>query len=367
MAISRKSFISPRGCSCLWSLAVSLCLGLTAWTLLLAIARPAEADVGPVALDEHGYTLAPAEATRIQMISETVLIDVAYPITMTYDAYARDSGEVKKEVEGSVGAQVTADFLFRNPQTETQTLAVGFPVALPSSSELQQHLYINFHPVQQLRAFVNGEELDTRQEMVDGSAWRVWGMDFPPGDTHVRVTYLMSTIEELGYVLHTGAPWAGPIGQVDLIVRFPCPARDVLLGPDPVTGYSVEGHDLHWHYENLEPIEADDLVFHFSAATCWSRQATREAGSTATPQPTPLVSTPTPPPTIAPTATPSVEPSLTPSPVPLPSVEPGVTPVASPTLPIASPSSAVPITGFVWGGMVLAFLIGAVIYWSSRK
>jgi len=60
---------------------------------------------------------------------------------------------------------------------------------------------------------VNDYELETRQETVDGAPWRVWRMDFPPGDTRVRVTYLMSPFEGISYILHTGAPWAGPIGQ----------------------------------------------------------------------------------------------------------------------------------------------------------
>jgi len=258
---------------------------------LLGIVELASADVGPVALDEHGYTLSPVEATRIQMISETVLIEVIKPVSLTYYSYAKGSAGAEGEIGDIVGVQVTADFLFRNPETETQGLMVGFPLTFPSPAELQQHLYIDFYPLQQLRAFVNGQELETRQETVDGSPWRVWHMEFPPGDTQVRVAYLMSPFEGVGYILHTGAPWAGPIGQVDLTVRFPCPVGEIFMDPPPPPGHTVEGHDLRWHYENLEPTQAEDLFFHFAAPSCWDRQPpdtpdTGETGTDPTPEPT---------------------------------------------------------------------------------
>lgn len=362
-----------------WLLAIPVCLGLTACILLLGIVELTSADVGPVALDERGYTLSPVEATHIQMISETVLIEVIKPVSLTYYSYAKGSAGGEGEIGDIVGVQVTADFLFRNPETETQGLMVGFPLTSPSQAELQQHLYIDFYPIQQLHAFVNGQELETRQETVDGSPWRVWHMEFPPGDTQVRVAYLMSPFEGVGYILHTGAPWAGPIGQVDLTVRFPCPVGEIFMDPPPPPGHTVEGHDLRWHYENLEPTQAEDLFFHFAAPSCWDRQPpdTPDTGETGTdptpeptdrPDPTTRPSTAIPSPTREPTATPTGQPMVAAASLKsLPSAEPSASAASSKSTPIVAPPSAASIPRWVWGGIGLAVLTGATLFWLGQR
>ncbi len=250
-------------------LALPAAIGLIACALLFTVARIARADMAPFP-GEAGTGLGTAGVTDIRMISETVVLEIAdvtftngsgFPLTRT-------------------GALVTADFLLNNPENNAQSLQVGFPLDVPSQAAGAG----GYAKLYSLRAFAGGNEASTQIETVGQETWSAWQMSFAPGNTQVRVTYgLPATVDgcsaELGYVLHTGAAWAGSIGQADLIVRYPYAAEVTLLSPHGIylgnttTGYQVAGTDLRWHYDNLEPMPADDLVVTFVTPECWLKVA----------------------------------------------------------------------------------------------
>ncbi len=245
-------------------LALPLALGLAAAGLLLGAVRSARADMAPLPAQE-GNSLGPASATNIQMISETVLIQLT-EITKTF-------GDTSYPVPG---AKVVADFAMRNPGTSPQALQVGFPMQVPQQAA-QSGDYVK---ITNLVASVGGVAIETNAATIGTEIWSAWQMTFAPGNTLVRVTYdLPVTTDacnaELGYVLHTGAAWAGSIGQADLIVRYPYAAEATFVSPHGIylanstPGYRVEGNDLHWHYDNLEPTPANDLAVTFVAPECW--------------------------------------------------------------------------------------------------
>jgi hypothetical protein len=252
----------------LW-LALPIAVAFAACGLLLSVARVARADVAPLPAQE-GTSLGTAGSTNIQMVSETVVIQV------TDVTYTNSFGAVLTVT----GARVTADFLLSNPSANPQSIQVGFPLNIPS----QAIGYGDFAKLHGLHAFVAGTEAETSITTVGQETWSAWQMSFAPGDTNVRVTYeLPATVDacsaELGYVLHTGAAWAGAIGRADLIVRYPYAAEATFVSPHGIylgnttPGYQVDGSDLHWHYDNLEPTAANDLAVTFVTPDCWLKVA----------------------------------------------------------------------------------------------
>jgi hypothetical protein len=229
--------------------------GAALWLTALS----ARADVAPIpSIAENGAALGPAQFTSVQMVTETVMLELDDTLTFVL---AENGNEVERS-----GAWVTADFLFRNPEATAQTLPVGFPMLIVKPLDPNSFAETSTYTIVNLRAFVNEAEVVTEQILVNGEPWRAWTMTFAPGETRVRVTYQQSVGGEdffasaatVGYVLHTGAGWAGVIEQADLIVRFPYPAEPLFV-EDGQTGFTLEGNDLRWRYLNLEPTTEDDL------------------------------------------------------------------------------------------------------------
>ncbi len=249
-------------------LSLPLALGLAAAGLLLGAVRATRADMAPFPAQE-GNSLGPAASTNIQMISETVLIQLT--------EFSKTVGDTSYPI---LGAKVVAEFAMRNPGNAYEALEVGFPLQVPKNAATAG----DYVKITNLAAFADGVAVETQAATVGGEIWSAWQMKFAPGDTHVRITYdLPATTDacnaELGYVLHTGAAWAGPIGRADLIVRYPYAAEATFVSPrgiylgDTTPGYQVEGSDLHWHYDNLEPTVANDLAVTFVAPDCWLKVA----------------------------------------------------------------------------------------------
>ncbi len=245
-------------------LAVPIALGLAATGLLFSLVRAVHADMAPLPAQE-GNSLGPAAPTDIQMISETVLIQLT-EFTQTF-------GDVSFPV---LSATVVADFAMNNPGNVPEALQVGFPMQVPKTASLAG----DYVKIENLAASVGGVAVETNAATIGLEIWSAWQMTFAPGTTVVRVTYdLPVTTDgcnaELGYVLHTGAAWAGSIGQADLIVRYPYAAEATFVSSRGIylegstPGYQVEGKDLHWHYDNLEPTPANDLALTFVTPECW--------------------------------------------------------------------------------------------------
>lgn len=241
----------------LW-LYVSLVVWFVTVVLWFGIATPTQADIAPFQAMEGG-ALGPVFTTSVQMISETVLLELRDDLTFMVNG---------QDEYLQLGVQATADFMLRNPQTQTQVLVVGFPKYLPTVRG-SGYIYIN-----NLHAYVAGIEVSTRSaEMLEGT-WQVWSMDLPPGDTLVRVVYDAPVYEfgqaSLGYILHTGVAWAGPIGQADIVFRYPFVLEEMIFGGGAQpTGYQIKGNEARWHFDNLEPTVGDDIKATFIEPATW--------------------------------------------------------------------------------------------------
>lgn len=247
--------------------AVALMFSLTAAP---GRATPHRLDVAPVSLTaEEGYNVGPVEITTIQMVTETVTLDV--DASMTFAPVNAPDYESQWP-----GAAVTADFRMRNTESTATTINVGFPMLPPAAFGTDVWQDGMLFTLSNLHAYVNGVELPTTEASVGGQPWRVWAMTFQPGDTFVRVTYWQPLLGannqadtvELGYVLQTGAAWAGVIEKADLIANFPYPVESLFL-EDGQTGLTAEGTTLRWHYDNLEPTPDNDIRVRMIAPNQW--------------------------------------------------------------------------------------------------
>src|SRR5574341_118850 len=257
-----------------WLLIVPL--GLILAALCAPVPNRARADAAP-AYGIPGGSLTPITVTNVQMVNETVTLELAQlNFTAGFGQY--------DELFTQLGVKVTAEFLFRNLDSVPQHLTVGFPLY----SGLTVDKGDSYYNIVNFRAFVNGVEVTTKRSKVNDEFWAAWEMDFAPGDSQLRVTYDSAATSdacnaEFGYVLHTGAGWAGNIGQADIILRFGYPAESLLVGdgalylrPAP-RNFVAKDFDLIWHYEDFEPTEADDFSATVVVPDCWREVARARA------------------------------------------------------------------------------------------
>ena len=263
-------------------LLIVVCVLLVAALPLIIIQR-VWADAAPPP-EAAASDVTPGQGTQVQMISETVVLEVrAEPVTR-YDYTFTPTV-----------ALVTADFLMCNLGNVTETLDVRFPMAWPTKDEGAPYPII-----QNTQVKVNGRQVVTRQVDFDDQPWITWPVTFTPG-RDVRMTVKYSTvatewgnafresfslvdladynsIADLYYILETGAGWRGPIGQGDIIFRFPYSASlEMIESSDyfrpaytsTTPSFVVEGHNLRWHFTNLEPTSKNNIHLSMITPPVW--------------------------------------------------------------------------------------------------
>jgi hypothetical protein len=221
--------------------------------ILFAVPSSVLADIAPPQ-NPPGSNLDPgSEVTQVRMLAETVLVDLQKDIT-----------------PGSLGhAHVTADFTMQNLGSESERLAVRFPIAINNG-------YDNSYPeITNIAVQVNGNGVGFRRsdyeanfEIFGGDIipWAEFDVTFPVGkNVAIRVAYDLNgtgyrtdpyTI--FSYTLETGAGWKDTIGSADIILRLPYPAstQNVLLGyadNPPPDGATFRDNEVRWHLEDFEP------------------------------------------------------------------------------------------------------------------
>ncbi len=238
------------------------------------------ADVAPPQMPPGANPL-PEETTQVRMESETVLI------------------EVRMNTEGDPGhARVTATFHMRNLGTEDEVMPVLFPVAFDDG-------FSAYPQIEDLRVKVDGVLVDTtpvmRPEYFYGFKdvrWEQFTVRFPVGqEVVIEVSYTLRATQmydeafvNYTYVLETGAGWKGTIGSVDIILRLPYPANggNVLLEGsvgwrEAPPGGVVEGDEVRWHFDDLEPTRNDNVVITLVLPSVWQHVLNEEANVQAYP------------------------------------------------------------------------------------
>ena len=245
--------------------------------ILFVAPSPVRADIAPPQ-NPPGSNLDPgSEVTQVRMLAETVLVDV------------------QKDIKyGSLGrAHVTADFTMQNLGTESERLAVRFPIAVNNG-------YDGSYPeIANIAIQVNGNRVGFRRSDYaaqfgpfhgDTVPWAEFDVIFPAGkNVGIQVAYdLKGTgfsdqpYTSFSYTLATGAGWKDTIGSADLILRLPYPAstQNVLLGyaDNPTAdGATFQGNEVRWHFENIEPGQSgspSDLEFDLVTPAVWQTVVT---------------------------------------------------------------------------------------------
>jgi hypothetical protein len=225
-------------------------IGIAFVTLVFFLSTTAAGDIAPPY--SLGHTMQPVNITDVQMVNETVQIDLY------------------KE-----NATVKCNFTLMN-RGENESLLVGFPIGLgrdadtvvgyPSTGEWDGN-YTYIYPLNDFRAYVNSQEVETEIINVSGSQWQVWNMSFKEMEIkNVEVDYWVylssygympyhkTTRHWFTYILETGAAWSGVIDEADITMNIHGIEQSWIttLTPDD---YVFESDRITWNFTSIEPSE----------------------------------------------------------------------------------------------------------------
>ena len=242
--------------------------------ILLIFPSPAAADIAPPGQPPGSNVQPSNETTQVQMLAETVLIDVQAR------APSKSLGQ----------AHVTASFTMHNQGEASESMAVRFPVSASDG-------YFSYPTIKDLRVKVAGKTVPTRAIQGEDPyhspnpvPWAAFDVSFPPGqDVQIQVAYTLEASGEypfvwFKYILSTGAAWKDAIGMADLIVRLPYPASNQNLVFDPGNPYSgvtpggvISGNEIRWHYADFEPTSDNNFEVMLVMPSAWENVLTEQA------------------------------------------------------------------------------------------
>jgi len=244
------------------------------------VGSPARADVGVQPILPDGSNIQPEAETPIQMASEMVILSVRQ--ATEWDRAAVTHNPMAYELENPLipiwqqsVAEVTADFTMANPTREAVSMTVWFPLASAlETDEWEAHIGEVVPRIEDFQVAVDGRPLaystlelpNPQGEDKPPLPWANFPVTFPAGqEVLIQVSYVIwaqPDISGVGMTLHyifqTGAGWAGPIGQAELVVNLPYLASAETIGAMP-DGGQVDGYQVRWTWENLEPSPQDDF------------------------------------------------------------------------------------------------------------
>ena len=246
---------------------------------------PCRADVGVQPILPGGSSIKPEGETPIQMAAEKVVMTLRQGTDADNAAFNLDLGDQGYPWLPSpyfpivylAVAEVAADFTMANPTSEAVSMTVWFPLASAlENARWEEHPADDVVPrIQNFQVSVDGIPVDfTVNELPNPQGedkpplpWASFPVTFPAGkEVLIQVRYVFfpqpTAVDGVGmtlyYVFQTGAGWAGPIGKAELEVNMPYPASEETIGAMP-DGGQVEGQQVQWTWENLEPGPQDDF------------------------------------------------------------------------------------------------------------
>jgi len=238
-------------------------------SILVLFAFPVNsyADVAPP-YNPPGSNVDPGSVTtQVRMMAETVLVDVLADTT-----------------PNSLGkARVTAEFTMNNTGSESEQLAVRFPISADDGRG-------GYPEITNLIIKVDGQQIPYRRvDYPDAQSgrsvvpWAEFDINFPLGqDVGIEVAYDLlgsgySPYTAYYYVLHTGAGWKDTIGSADITLRLPysVDAQNVVFNyqigwAETTPGGVIKGNEVQWHFENFEPgDQVPDMEFALISPSAW--------------------------------------------------------------------------------------------------
>jgi len=218
------------------------------------------------------------QKTNVQMMSETVFIDVPYS---------------PPKPEPSKPIKVHASFTMRNQGQTEEQMQVIFPLSrLGYDNNQEQSLYlvnlssfvakVNGKPMPISQITTPGEFPEDISKMEHGFTmevlWAAFPVTFPvKQDVLLQVEYEMANqyplmegadFTGIAYILETGGGWYGDILSADITVRLPYQIEEIAL--DYVKpGYVISGKELHWTLKDFEPTRKDNLYVRVVQEESW--------------------------------------------------------------------------------------------------
>jgi hypothetical protein len=255
---------------------------LLCWTLNIS---PARADVGVQPILPGGSNIKPEDQTPIQMVAESVVMTVRQGTdgdNAAVKLQPGDDGLFPIQVQEpfypiiyKAVVELNADFAMMNPTGNALDLVVWFPLASTlEDARWEEHIGENAPRVENFQVAVNGKPLEyavvelpnPQGEDKPLLPWASFQVRFPAGkEINIQVGYLFQPQTginlldmTLSYIFQTGAGWAGPIGKAELQINLPYPASEETIGMMPEGG-QVDGQQVRWAWNNLEPGPEDDF------------------------------------------------------------------------------------------------------------
>ena len=275
-------------------------------SLLLAVGHSlhaARADAGPEleASTEIGSSISPYKfkSTRVQMVDEQVRLkqdmivkgeNTLSQVSVQADFHMRSTSAATESMQAVfpmtdlrcnvvVGPAMGGGV--RELEIDQATFALSIDGQVRSSKSLTTTTLI---PVEQFDYFgelknpptpgplteSTGSTDETTSIIYDSNGkalypcktqWKTFAITFPPyQDVRIRVSYVMKpglnfTLypwDRFTYILRTGRPWYGPIGQVDVSLQLPYPVTADLWTELP-PGSKIIGDTISWQWKNIEP------------------------------------------------------------------------------------------------------------------
>jgi len=298
MNISRRSSIILLVCALL---PVSIGFGLV-------FSSQVRADVGVRPLLPGGSSLKPQDETPIQMLAERVVMTVRAAteadntaVRLNPQAY----GLQFQPIWFQAVSDVQADFTMMNPTGEVVSLTAWFPLA-SALENVDWELNPDEVPprIEGFQVTVDGNPVvHTVSELPNPKGadrpllpWASFPVIFPAGEeTNIQVSYMVplqpavkGSELALYYIFQTGAGWAGPIGQAELVVNLPYPASAETLAvaspgslrlpygwadtlPGIPAGVVLEGNQARWTWRDFEPGPRDNFAAWLMDIGQWQR------------------------------------------------------------------------------------------------
>ena len=212
----------------------SVCLCIFLSTLLLA--PNLYADPAPLMGGENPR---PFEETDIVLEKETLFVDIGWD-----------------------KAIIDVELTLHNTGKEKE-IQVGFPC------DKDVYGLINLPCKSPLKVIMDGKKVAVKKNNVTRDF--TWSIRFKQDESKiVKIQYQVKVINErydpepfmgifkFSYRLITGAYWAGPIGELEMTVKYP---TDVITYIQP-DGYERQSKHLTWHLKDYEPWEDLEVYFH---------------------------------------------------------------------------------------------------------
>lgn len=239
----------------------------------LLITSPVRADIAPPDQVPVSNPSPGSEGTQVRMLAETVTMDILakYP----------------SDVMGL--AKVKADFTMRNLGDQEEKMAVRYPIGASDG-------WGGMPTIKDISVRVDGHLVTLRETSGPDPNWDSgvvpwieFDVTFPvQQNVNIVVSYTAQAVGEnqfiwFNYVFSTGAGWKDAIGSVDLVVNFPYEVNELNVlqcnPDDPLCEHTgkLQGKQMTWHYEDLDPTRENNIRVTLVAPTEWQKVLTEKA------------------------------------------------------------------------------------------